>query len=151
MVNSWPVWMPSTFLFFNFWFCFFCSRFAACGLLVCWPAIKPAPSVVKARSPNHWSIREFLQSTFLMGFPVHFLGYEGISSVQPLSCVCLFSTPWTVTCQVSLSGLNIYFIHPVYWWIYCFICKLDTFSYISVKLPFMYLHFFYWRFLLYWS
>ena len=41
--------------------CFFFSwtRCTACGILVPWPATEPAPSSVKARSPNHWTDREF--------------------------------------------------------------------------------------------
>ena len=31
---------------------------------------------------------------------------DSISSVQPLSCVCLFVTPWTAACQASLSITN---------------------------------------------
>ena len=37
-----------------FWLC--C---AACGILVPRPGIEPAPSAVKARSPDHWTTREF--------------------------------------------------------------------------------------------
>ena len=31
----------------------------ACGILVPGPGIEAAPSAVKARSPNHWTAREF--------------------------------------------------------------------------------------------
>ena len=41
------------FYFFKIWLC--C---VACGILVPWPGIEPAPSAVKVRSPNHWTSRE---------------------------------------------------------------------------------------------
>ena len=45
-------------LYFNipgfFWLCR-----KACGILVPRPGIEPGPSAVKARSPNHWTAREF--------------------------------------------------------------------------------------------
>ena len=31
---------------------------------------------------------------------------ESVSSVQSLSCVCLFETPWTAACQASMSIAN---------------------------------------------
>ena len=31
----------------------------ACGISVPQPGIKPGPSAVRARSPNHWTAREF--------------------------------------------------------------------------------------------
>ena len=31
----------------------------ACGILVPQPGIEPAPLALKARSPNHWTAREF--------------------------------------------------------------------------------------------
>ena len=37
-------------------FCFGCM---ACEILVPQPGIEPVPSTVKARSPNHWTTREF--------------------------------------------------------------------------------------------
>ena len=36
-----------------------------CGTLVPQPGIEPTPSAVKARSPNHWTIREFSVDTDL--------------------------------------------------------------------------------------
>ena len=30
----------------------------ACGILVPWQGIEPAPPTVEARSPNHWTARE---------------------------------------------------------------------------------------------
>ena len=43
----------------------FWPRQAACGILVHWPGIKPAPPAVEAWSPNHWTAREFPLSFFL--------------------------------------------------------------------------------------
>ena len=36
----------------------------ACGILVPQPGIEPGPSTVEARSPTHWSAREFPYSVF---------------------------------------------------------------------------------------
>ena len=44
---------------------FFWSQCGACGILIPQPGIKPTPSAVKARSPNHWTIREFSVDTDL--------------------------------------------------------------------------------------
>ena len=33
----------------------------ACGILVPWPGIKPAPPAMEVQSPNHWTTREFTQ------------------------------------------------------------------------------------------
>ena len=38
---------------------FFWPSLAACGILVPRPGIKPVPPEVEARSPNHWTAREF--------------------------------------------------------------------------------------------
>ena len=46
--------------YFFFWLCL-----AACGILVPWPGIIPAPPAVEARSPNHWTTREVPTSTLL--------------------------------------------------------------------------------------
>ena len=54
------------------------------GILVPWPGIEPGPLAVKTQSPNHWTT----------------------SSVQLLSHVQLFVTPWTTAHQVSLSITN---------------------------------------------
>ena len=53
---------PRTFIsfFLFFWLC--CL---ACGILVPGPGIEPAPSAVKAQSPNHWTTREFPETLFL--------------------------------------------------------------------------------------
>ena len=39
----------------------------ACGVLVPQPGIEPGPPVVEARSPNHWTTREFPTATFNAG------------------------------------------------------------------------------------
>ena len=54
---------------------------AACGILVPWPGIRPWPPALGLQSLSH-------------------------SSVQSLSHVQLFVTPWTVACQASLSITN---------------------------------------------
>ena len=38
--------------------------------------------------------------------PLHYLAWIQLSSVQSLSCVQLFATPWTAACQASLSITN---------------------------------------------
>ena len=40
---------------------FFWPCHTACGILVPQPGTEPEPSAVKAWSPNHWTVREFLQ------------------------------------------------------------------------------------------
>ena len=39
---------------------------AACGILVPWPGIEPAPSAMAVRSLNHWTAREVLEVKFLI-------------------------------------------------------------------------------------
>ena len=59
-------------LFLSFW-----PHWTACGMLVPWLGIKPAPSAVRAQSPNHWTAREFPWSTLLINsFPVPSLGFQ---------------------------------------------------------------------------
>ena len=63
------------FFFFNFW-----QRQTACGILVPRPGIEPAPSAVKARSPNHRTAREFPQYVFQgMKLDVHQQGNAQIN------------------------------------------------------------------------
>ena len=57
----------------------------ACGNFVLQPGIESGDMAVKALSSNHWTTRELL------------------SSVQSLSCVRLFATPWIAAHQASLS------------------------------------------------
>ena len=40
-------------------------RRAACGILVPQPGIEPVPPAMEARSPNHWTTREFPESVFI--------------------------------------------------------------------------------------
>ena len=47
-------------LFFIFWLCH-----AACGILVSWPGIEPAPPALEAQSLNHWTMREVAPNQFL--------------------------------------------------------------------------------------
>ena len=46
-------------------------------------------------TPSLWGVRI---STFEFGW-----GYKHFCSVQSLSCIQLFATPWTAACQASLS------------------------------------------------
>ena len=76
-----------------FWMC--CT---ACRILVPWPRIEPGPSAVKVPSPNHWTIGEVPQFSVFVT--------TSISSVQSLSRVRFFATPWIAACQASLSITN---------------------------------------------
>ena len=79
------------------------------------------PLAVKEQSPNHWTTREFptllilnyVYSWMLQRTVVEGVGRFGgwcpsvqFSSVQSLSHVRLFATPWTAACQASLSITN---------------------------------------------
>ena len=69
--QKWPRYLPPRLLFlqcmrcdffnrlFYFFIFIFWLRCAACGIIVPWPGIEPGPSAVRARSPNHWTTREF--------------------------------------------------------------------------------------------
>ena len=46
-------WRQPSLLFFFFWPCHL-----ACGILVPWPGIEPAPLALKVWGPNHWNTRE---------------------------------------------------------------------------------------------
>ena len=48
--------------FCGFFFFFFWPHHGACGVLVPQPGVEPAPSAVRAWSPNHWTAREFPQT-----------------------------------------------------------------------------------------
>ena len=52
---------------------FFWPHQMACGILVPQPGIEPVPLAVKARSPNHWTTREFppLFKYLKMSFSFH--------------------------------------------------------------------------------
>ena len=70
---------PGSALFFCCFFLGLCHT--ACDMLVPQPGIEPRPSTVRAWSPNHWTVKEFLAMS------VQF------SSVQSLSRVQLFAIP----------------------------------------------------------
>ena len=59
--NSWNTQMMVTAFFFFFFSnkVFLLLATLACGILVSLPGLNPGPSPVKARSPNHWTTREF--------------------------------------------------------------------------------------------
>ena len=51
-------WSEQKIIFF-FWPCL-----TVCGTLVPGPGMEPVPTAVEARSPNHWTTREFPQIVF---------------------------------------------------------------------------------------
>ena len=63
----------------------------ACRILLPQPEIEPTPPALEAWSLNPWITKE-----------VPF----GVSVIQTLSHVWLFTTPWTTACQASLSSTN---------------------------------------------
>ena len=75
-----------------------------CRILVPWLGIEPTP--VHCKYLNHWPTREVLYLYFFVK-PRNGLHWGVInlliSSVQSLSCVQLFATPWTAAHQASLS------------------------------------------------
>ena len=109
---------------------FFFGHTAKCGILVPWPGIKPVSSALQIWSLNHWTTREvpmglyyslhftdkktkarsaqaacpifFLKGWVLVTCPV----LSSVSSVQLLSHVLLFATPWIAAHQASLSITN---------------------------------------------
>ena len=50
-----------------FFFLIFWPRYTACGILVPWPGMEPAPREVAAQSLNHWTAREVPKISILMG------------------------------------------------------------------------------------
>ena len=68
-----------------------------------WPGIEPRPPALAAWSLSHWITREVP----VMRFKEEIVSLLLVStSVQSLSCVRLFATPWTAACQASLSITN---------------------------------------------
>ena len=84
------------------WF-FFYLHLAACGILLPSLAIKPMPLAEKVWNLNHQTAREVPGIWF---FKISLLSASiSVSqSVQSLSHVWLFATPWTVAHQASLSS-----------------------------------------------
>ena len=79
-------------------------RHTACRTLVPRPGIEPVPRVVEARTPNHWTAREFPDELFKI--------YKSIKmkeSVTPTSYMHLFPLP-----SPSGSGYPLCFIIPIY-------------------------------------
>ena len=50
---GWNYFLSGLFVLFWFW-----PHCMACGILVPWPGIKPAPLALEAQSLNHWTTRE---------------------------------------------------------------------------------------------
>ena len=122
----------SAFSFLTIFFFFFVVLLAAYGILVPRVGIKTMAPALEAQSPNHWTTRgipslPFL--TFWLWLSWCFLAYSCIpsgsafigtwhppcvsvsfslqfSSVQSLSHVQLFATPWIAAHQASLSITN---------------------------------------------
>ena len=74
----------SCFKYSNF-FSFF-PHCATCGNLLAWPEIEPRPSAVRVWRPNHWTTREFPQS----------------SNFQPFKCILFL--PLDLTPSAALLG-----------------------------------------------
>ena len=62
------------------------------------PGIEPGSPVLQLDFFTIWATREAIKGLYLFILV--------LSSVQLLSCVWLFATPWTATCQASLSITN---------------------------------------------
>ena len=84
---------------------FFYLHLAACGILLPSLGIKPMPLAEKVWNLNHQTAREVPGIWF---FKISLLSASvSVSqSVQSLSHVWLFATPWTRACQASLSITN---------------------------------------------
>ena len=84
-------------LFYGFWL----LGQEACRILVPWPGTEPTLPALKGEVLDHWTASEVHRlNFFLEKFSVQF------SSVQSLSRVRLFATPWIAACQASLSITN---------------------------------------------
>ena len=55
----------------GFLFSFFWLHHVACEILVPWPGVEPMPPAVEARSPNHWTAKEFQEIEFLFMWLIH--------------------------------------------------------------------------------
>ena len=90
-------------------------------------------------SSNDFSAPLFLSSlpvTPIMWILVHLmLSQRSVNSVQLLSWVQLFATPWTAACQASLSITNCWVMLKVYWavfisfhsFFYVLLCSIDSY------------------------
>ena len=84
------------------------SCFAACGILVSRPGMEPASPALQGRFLTTGPPGKSLKWILLRGMKIlqWFLYLFKFSSVQSLSCVQLFVTPWTEASQASLSITN---------------------------------------------
>ena len=87
----------SSFIFFLFW-----SHLMACGILVPWSGIEPAPSAVNTQSPNHWTAREFPHSASRRSLQTGCCTNSSTSS-QPLTLFGLCKTHTTDNIIRNLS------------------------------------------------
>ena len=67
------------------------------------PGTEPMAPAVEVWSLNHWTPREFLFAPFSDDSSPHGTKVVPFKSVQLLSHIWLFATPWTAACQASLS------------------------------------------------
>jgi len=65
----------------------------------------PVPCIAR-RILNHWTTREVPQSKNVYTFLLSLKSFLQFSSIQLLSHVQLFATPWTAACQASLFITN---------------------------------------------
>ena len=129
--------VSSTFFFFNFW-----THFMACGILVPWPGIKPAPSSVEFQSYNPWLLGKsravflcvspflILMMTPQLGVAInHRLKLRELGNFFPTiakmqSLVLLTSSPSSLSCCPSvchrigsvLHRLSMPHSHRGLWW-----------------------------------
>ena len=81
---------------------------AACGILAPWPGIEPGSPALQGRFLTTGPPGKSLKWIILRAMKIlqWFLYLFKFSSVQSLSCVQLFVTPWTAASQASLSITN---------------------------------------------
>ena len=78
----------------------------------CHPAISSSDAIFSFCPPSFLASGTFPMSllftsgTKIMELQLHHRSFQRVSSVQLLSCVQLFATPWTTACQASLSITN---------------------------------------------
>ena len=69
-----------------------------------WGAVRAWSSSILCVKRYHWLLLQ--QDRIFFSLTCHSKPFQVASSVQSLSCVRLFATPWTVACQTSLSITN---------------------------------------------
>ena len=69
-----------------------------------WGAVRAWSSSILCVKRYHWLLLQ--QDRIFFSLTCHSKPFQVASSVQSLSCVRFFATPWTVACQTSLSITN---------------------------------------------